>query len=117
MGGDLPAPAGLQRALGALLGTLDNGGRWGRPWHPLPYCARLTACTGRFSVAKFIGKIKGPNGETFDIPAETCPHCKGIGYLTGPLEYRSRRRGEDTFHIHRAESGDRCPTCVGKGWL
>ena len=68
-------------------------------------------------MAKFMGKIEKGNGESFEVPAETCHDCKGIGYLTSPLTYYSRRRGEKEYHIHRAESGDRCPTCVGQGWV
>jgi hypothetical protein len=68
-------------------------------------------------VAKFIGKITAPDGQSFDIPAKTSPDCKGIGYLTAPLRYRSRRKGEKHFYIHRASSGDRCPSCHGNGWI
>jgi len=63
-------------------------------------------------VAKFMGKI----GNT-DIPAETCPHCRGIGYLTKPLTYKRQTRGSDAVHVHRAGSGDRCPVCLGRGWI
>jgi hypothetical protein len=65
-----------------------------------------------FSVAKFTGKIGGS-----DIPAETCPRCRGIGYLTGPLTYTMQKPGSDKKHIHRAGSGDRCPLCFGRGWV
>jgi len=66
-------------------------------------------------VAKFTAKVEGSDGESFDIPAETCPRCKGIGYLTSPLTYESRNAANEDFHIYRAESGDRCPLYVGRG--
>jgi len=72
---------------------------------------------GGFSVARFMGKIERSDGTSFDMPAETCPHCKGIGYLTGPLTYKGRRIGEKEHQFRRAGSGDRCPLCVGKGWI
>ena len=68
-------------------------------------------------MAKFMGKVEKANGESFEVPAETCPNCKGIGYLTSPLTYYSKRRGEKIHHVHRAGSGDRCPMCVGQGWV
>ena len=57
------------------------------------------------------------DGKTIKIPARTCEPCNGIGYLTEPYTYQSRRAGEMTWQIHRAESGDRCPTCNGRGWV
>ena len=51
------------------------------------------------------------------MPAETCPHCRGIGYLTAPLACESRNAVGEDFEIHRLESGDKCPMCVGRGWV
>ena len=87
------------------------------PWRP-PHMPGLgwDGC-GVFSVTKFKGKIETSDGESFDIPAESCPHCRGIGYLTKPLVYESRRRGSDEFEVRRVGSGDKCPLCVGRGWI
>jgi hypothetical protein len=63
-------------------------------------------------MAKFM--VKFGDGE---IPAETCSHCNGIGYLTKPLTYKSRKPHEETAHIHRAGSADKCPMCLGQGWV
>ena len=68
---------------------------------------------GGFSVARFMGKVERADGTSVDIPAVTCPRCRGIGYLTGPITYKSRLRGDG----HRAKSGDVCPLCVGLGWV
>jgi RecJ-like exonuclease len=68
-------------------------------------------------MAQFKATIKLADGDDFDLPAETCPSCKGIGYLTASFTYESRRADEDSFHIHKAESGDCCPTCLGRGWV
>jgi hypothetical protein len=64
-------------------------------------------------VARFMGKVERADGTSVDIPAETCPRCRGIGYLTGPITYQSRLRGDS----RRAKSGDVCPLCVGLGWV
>src|SRR5262245_18897131 len=69
-------------------------------------CLRLRRCWARlattegdrggvFSVARFTAKITGGDGQSYDMPAEICLDCKGIGCLTAPLTYESRRRGED----------------------
>jgi hypothetical protein len=42
---------------------------------------------------------------------------RGIGYLTQPLTFESRRRVGEQFQIHRADSGDQCPMCSGHGWV
>ena len=56
-----------------------------------------------------MGKVERADGTSVDIPAEACPRCRGIRYLTGPLTYKSRLRGDS----HRAKSGDVCPLWVG----
>ena len=68
-------------------------------------------------MAKFSAKVRRPNGKTFDVPAETCKHCKGIGYLTKPIRFESRNAKGEDFHIHYAASGDKCPLCRGRGWI
>ena len=68
-------------------------------------------------MAKFMGKVARSDGTSFDIPAETCPRCRGIGYLTGPLTYKRQTKGSDAMHVRRAGSGDRCPLCIGRGWV
>jgi RecJ-like exonuclease len=68
-------------------------------------------------MARFMGSIMASDGTSFEMPAETCSHCKGIGYLTRPLVYESRNeRGED-FRIRKLKSGDPCPMCRGRGWV
>jgi len=67
--------------------------------------------------ARFKAKVEMSDGESYEMPAETCRDCKGIGYLTRPLTYESRRRGERKMHVRRAGSGDWCPTCAGRGWV
>jgi hypothetical protein len=59
-------------------------------------------------------KVKTSTGEML---ARTCETCKGLGYLTAPLTFeRNIYYPKRSTHIHRAESGDRCPFCLGKGW-
>ena len=60
-------------------------------------------------MARFMGKVERSDGTSVDIPAETCPRCRDIGYLTGPITYQSPFRGDG----RRAKSGDVCPVCVG----
>jgi RecJ-like exonuclease len=68
-------------------------------------------------VPKILGKVARSDGTSFNIPAETCPRCRGIGYLTGPLTYKHQTKGSDAMHVRRAGSGDCCPLCVGRGWV
>ena len=62
-------------------------------------------------MAKFIVTMAGN-----EHPATTCDVCKGLGYLTEPCTFESRKVIGDEWHVHRAESGDPCPMCVGRGW-
>jgi RecJ-like exonuclease len=68
-------------------------------------------------VAKFRETIELTDGTSFDMPAETCAQCKGIGYVTQAVTYTIQKARSETAHIHRAESGDRCPLCLGRGWV
>ena len=52
-----------------------------------------------------------------EMAACTCEECKGFGYLMAPVTFkRETYYPERSVHIHRADAGDRCPLCLGKGW-
>jgi hypothetical protein len=69
-------------------------------------------------MAEFRAKVTKGDGTELELNARTCSRCKGLGYLTESVTWQSHwfDDDEDRIHIHRAESGDPCPFCVGRGW-
>jgi len=80
------------------------------------YCHAKTGAED-LTMARFMAKLNLPDGKCIDMPAKTCDECKGIGYVTKSVACESRTRVDGEFRIHRTDSGDRCPMCVGRGWM
>jgi hypothetical protein len=68
-------------------------------------------------MAEFIVTIRRFDGGERQHPARTCDECKGLGYLTKPCTFESRKSVGGEWYVHRATSGDPCPMCIGLGWM
>jgi hypothetical protein len=61
--------------------------------------------------------VQVAGGQTVEIDTVECRTCDGTGILGKDHTYESRRIDESSSVVRTARAGDRCPACVGNGWV
>ena len=56
-------------------------------------------------------------GDDFEMNADPCPKCHGLTVLSEPVAVKRTDLLSGEVSIIRAEPGDQCPICLGRGMI